>query len=281
MVGFGQMGPGKGWARGLTAETDPRVARAAASHRGLTRVWRKAWSEMRWTFASRTVLALEWSDPMGYVVGLTATDGCLGSRATSINFKSADRELVETYTRLLGRTNPIREQLGRTGNTAYYVTFKDARFYRWLIAVGVTPRKSLTLGAINVPDEFLCSLVRGLLDGDGSISNSVSKADTSRRDDYYYEWLRTRFSSASRTHLEWLKARLQMRLGLKGWISMETRDEGRMAGSLCYAKHDSIKLLSWLYLDRTAPCLERKRAIWASYAERHGLSPYTLESRQA
>ena len=61
---------------------------------------------------------------------------------------------------------------------------KDTRLYGWFQAIGLTPRKSLTLGAIDVPDEFLAPLVRGFLDGDGSVSNGVWKADTTRRSDY-------------------------------------------------------------------------------------------------
>jgi hypothetical protein len=44
-----------------------------------------------------------------------------------------------------------------------------------------------------VPDEFLFPLVRGLLDGDGSIINEVYRADTGRRKDYFREYLITSF----------------------------------------------------------------------------------------
>jgi hypothetical protein len=40
-------------------------------------------------------------------------------------------------------------------------------------------------------------------------------------------------------------------------------------GCLGYGKHDSIKLLNWVYADPNAPCLLRKRAIWGDYATRH------------
>src|SRR5881296_1891104 len=101
-----------GWAkagrRGFTAATDPRVARAAAAHRGQQYERRTPFEQCRWQRASRTTLPLEWSDSMAYIVGLTATDGCLVSGRRAINFKSRDRDLVETYLRVLGRTNAIQ-----------------------------------------------------------------------------------------------------------------------------------------------------------------------------
>lgn len=205
---------------------------------------------------------------MAYIVGLTATDGCLLSKSRAMNFKSGDRDLVETYLALLGRTNRIGSQVTAYGGVVYYAQFKDARLYRWFQAIGLTPRKSLTLGALDVPDAFLAPLVRGLLDGDGSITNAIWRADTTRRSDYYYEWLRTRFASASRAHLEWLKARICAALGLRGWIWYDP-DRGNGIGALAYGKHDSIKLLKWVYPDPAVPCLHRKRAIWDDYCRRH------------
>jgi hypothetical protein len=125
-----------------------------------------------------------------------ATDGCLLSGTRAINFKSADRQLVETFLRILGRTNRVQCQRSRSGGIAYFTQFKDTRLYGWLQSVGLTPRKSLTLGALNVLADFLAPFVRGLLDGDGNISNGVWRADTSRRSDYFYERFKTSFASS-------------------------------------------------------------------------------------
>src|SRR5438128_12110992 len=99
---------GKGWAKGLTAATDPRVARAAAAHRGHQYERRTPFEQCRWQRASRTTLPLEWSDSMAYIVGLTATDGCLVSGRRQFISRSRDRDLVELYFRFCGGTNPIQ-----------------------------------------------------------------------------------------------------------------------------------------------------------------------------
>jgi len=266
---------GKGWAKGLTAATDPRVARAAAAHRGQQYERRTPFEQCRWQRASRTTLPLEWSDSMAYIVGLTATDGCLVSGRRAINFKSRDRDLVETYLRVLGRTNAIRAEPTRAGGVVFSTQFHDSTLYEWFRSVGLTPRKSLTLGGFDVPEAQLFPLIRGLLDGDGSIINAVYRADTGGRRDYYWEYLITSFSSASRAHLTWLRDRIHGATGLSGNLTETTRTlrstvERNPFFELRYAKCASRVLLPALYRSGT-PCLARKRAIWQQYASRHGL----------
>jgi hypothetical protein len=265
---------GKGWAKGLTAATDLRVARMAAAHRGKQYVRRTPLELCRWPLAGLTTLPLEWSDDMAYLVGLTATDGCLITGRRAINFKSGDRQLVETYLRLLGRGNRVKSHPTESGGVAYFTQFHDSALYEWFRSTGLTPRKSLTIGALSVPDGFLMALARGLLDGDGSIINKVYRADTGRRSDYYWEYLITRFTSGSRPHLDWLRLRIANATGQVGTVgevkTKEPRPNRHPFFDLEYGKRSSLILLPLLY-PAAAPCLERKRAIWFSYALRHGL----------
>lgn len=263
---------GKGWAKGLTAATDRRVAAMAEGHRGKRYVRRKPIDECAWPLSGKTTLPLKWSSDMAYVVGLTATDGCLLTGRRQINFKSQDRDLVATYLELLGRANRVHERCTGSGRPIYVTQFGDAALYRWFESVGLTPRKSLTLGALAVPDEYLLPLVRGLLDGDGSVINRVYRADTGRRGDYYWEYLLTKFYSASRAHLEWLAAALARHVGVEGYLS-EVRPRSDRASRnsffhLRFGKRASLVLLPRLYPDG-APCLERKREIWRRYAAQH------------
>jgi hypothetical protein len=263
---------GKGWAKGLTAATDPRIARAAAGHRGKRYVRRTPPELCRWPLAGLTTLPLAWSDDMAYIVGLTATDGCLITGRRAVNFKSGDRQLVETYLRLLGRKNRVKSHPTETGGIVYYTQFHDSQLYEWFRSTGLTPRKSLTLGALSVPDDFLFPITRGLLDGDGSVINKIYRADTGRRPDYFWEYLITSFKSASRPHLEWLQSRLRAATGQSGNLSelklKEPLPNRHPFFELRYGKRSSLVLLPLLY-PLAAPCLERKRAIWLAYAQRH------------
>ena len=265
---------GKGWAKGLTAATDARVARAAAAHRGKQYVRRTPPELCRWPVSGLTTLPLAWSDDMAYIVGLTATDGCLITGRRAINFKSGDCQLVETYLRLLGRKNRVKSHPTNTGGIVYYTQFHDSALYEWFRSVGLTPRKSLTIGAISVPAEFVIPLARGLLDGDGSVINKVYRADTGGRPDYFWEYLITSFKSASRAHLEWLQSMLFVVTGQTGYLSQLRRKQPlpnrHPFFELRYGKRSSLVLLPLLY-PAEAPCLERKRAIWLAYAGRHAV----------
>jgi len=260
---------GKGWAKGLTAQTDPRVARAAAAHRGRVYQRRKPFEECRWPTAGHTTLPLEWSDEMAYIVGLTATDGCLITGRRVINFKSEDRQLVETYLGVLGRTNRIRKEKTHKPNGVVYTTqFGDSRLYEWFRSVGLTPRKSLTLGAIGAPDRFIVPLARGLMDGDGGIANFVSAPTIATYPNYQYERLIVSFNSASRDHLVWLQIQLKELIQVSGSLNVMRRKGKREMFRLQFGKHASIRLLRLFYADRSSPRLIRKWQIWEAYVGR-------------
>lgn len=264
---------GKGWAKGLTAATDPRVARAAAAHRGKIYQRRKPFEECRWRLAGLTTLPLAWSDDMAYIVGLTATDGCLLTGRRVINFKSEDRQLVETYLGVLGRTNRIRDEKTHKPNGVVYTTqFGDSRLYEWFRSVGLTPRKSLTLGAISAPDRFIVPLARGLMDGDGGIANFVHAPTVGAYPNYRYERVIVSFNSASRPHLEWLRSRIQRVIGEHGSLNVRRVKSRRDMFSLRYGKYASLNLLQLFYADPDAPRLVRKWRIWNAYVERTSIA---------
>jgi hypothetical protein len=263
---------GKGWAKGRSAKDAPRIARAAAGHRGKRYVPRVPPEQDRRRISAPFDTA--WSPTLAYAVGLVATDGGL-VRGRSISFPSADRELVEILLRCLGKSNQISVERSEEGNIYYRTQIGDVALYRWLVSIKIGPKKSLTMGAIDVPDEYLFSLVRGLLDGDGSIMNKVARADTKRRPDYRWEYLQTKFVSASLAHVTWLRAKLHAATGLLGYV-MTTKAKGRRQAcyALRFSKHASVRLLPLLYADPDAPRLTRKWRVWADYAARHGIDPH-------
>ncbi|MGH2471617.1 MAG: hypothetical protein ACRDG6_04345 [Candidatus Limnocylindria bacterium] len=206
---------------------------------------------------------------MAYIVGLTATDGCLFSGRRKINFKSGDRQLVETYLSVLGRTNRVKQARTRTDGVVYLTEFHDSKLYEWFRSVGLTPRKSLTLGAIDVPDAHVASLARGLMDGDGSIQNFVHLPTRQKYPDYRYERLWVSFNSASKTHIEWLRDRLRPISKGNGYLHIARRDGRHDYYTLRYGKACAIELLREFYRDAGAPRLARKWRIWDEYVARN------------
>lgn len=199
---------------------------------------------------------------MAYAVGLLATHGCLVSDHKTVAFVSGDRDLVVTLLSCVNRPD-VRVFFNCR---CWRARIGDVALYRWLLSVGLTPRKSLTLGAIDVPEEHLLPLVRGLLDGDGSVLSYVHNPVRRDYPAYRYPRLTTVFYSASRAHLEWLAERLRRSLQITGFVATRTNDAPRHdLYALTFGKHASTQLLSALYRDRDAPCLERKREVWDRY----------------
>jgi hypothetical protein len=272
-------GEGKGWAKGRKAADDPRIAKDAEAHRGKTYVSHIGVDEDRRRKSSPA--SIDWTPTLAYAVGLLATDGCQ-TDGRHLAFPSADRELVEILLRCLGKTNKIAIERTRTGGILYRTQIGDVRLCRWLLTVGVTPRKSLTLGPLNVPDDLILECARGLMDGDGDITNFTHAATKKAYPDYRYERIVLGFNSASRAHLEWLRAKLEPHAEAPGWLGIKAATSKRHEFvTLRYGKRDGLRLLPLLYRDPTVPRLERKYRIWQSYLERHPDPLRTVQSRSS
>ena len=135
------------------------------------------------------------------------------------------------------------------------------------------PRKSLVLGGIDVSDDNLMPLVRGLLDGDGTVYTLLHHPTRKTYKGYTYERLWTFFHSASPRHVEWLQTRLNCALRISGYIEKIDREghENPMY-RLKYGNRDSRILLPAIYADQSVPRLERKWRKWAGYAGRHRIA---------
>ena len=132
-------------------------------------------------------------------------------------------------------------------------------FYDWLISLGLTPAKSLTLGPLGVPDEYFVDFFRGCIDGDGSIVTYVDRYNTFKNRRYVYTRVYLSLVSASPRFIEWIRASLQRLCGVKGSVGIG-RCEGRNdVWRLRYAKREAVLLLRWMYYAPDVPCLQRKR----------------------
>lgn len=261
----------KNWARGLTTATDDRVRRAAQSHIGMKYQRRTPIAQCKFSRGSTLREGpIGWTAATAYLVGLTATDGCLLSRKTTIDITSGDREMVETFLRCAGRPDVrVRLYAGKK-STIYRGTFGDVELYRWLQAAGLTPRKSLTLGPLRVPTQFLSHVMRGLIDGDGSIDCYVHNPIKKINPNYRYQRLSVRFLSASRAHCVWVQEILREHLQIVGAL-LRKHGRGYSEHDLCnvkYGKYASIRLLTWMYEGSEGMRLERKYVKWSGFVER-------------
>ena len=188
---------------------------------------------------------------VAYCVGLITTDGNLSKDGRHIEFTSKDIDLVEYVRTCFGPHNKLATKGRGEGPQRYFrIQFGDVRLYRWLISIGLSPRKSLTIGAIQVPDEFFRDFLRGHVDGDGNIYVYWDPVFPNSLRCYL------RFYSASEAHLDWLDDTIHRIWGMPGYINSSVR-----CLRLSYSKGFALPLLRRIYYEPSLPCLTRKREI--------------------
>jgi hypothetical protein len=254
------------WASGLTATTDARIARNATTRRG----------KRRGRYKSRRA-AISWSSDLAYAAGLIATDGCLVG-GDSIDLTSKDRDQVATFLRCVDSDVRIACVHRHDPPRVYYrAQVGNVALYDWLISIGIGPRKSFRLGEIQVPREFLFDLVRGLLDGDRTISKYRYTVPAGP---HPYDALNTEFVSASRIHIDWLRTALAEALEIRGAVKVRAplQAHHHHLYRLRYSKIASIRLLTALYARQQAPRLERKWRIWEVFRTSLGASDVAAAS---
>lgn len=217
-------------------------------------------------YKPKRVQSFVWSAELAYVVGLLVTDGCLSSDGRHIIFTSNDIESIGNVIRILKLKNKIGFTRNKTSEV-YRIQITNVQLYDWLIKIGLSPAKSLTIGEINVPDKYFVDFLRGHLDGDGSITTYTDKYNAKKNKKYTYERIFVRFISASEKHILWLRNKIISNLNVKGAIH-KTKVRNTSPNPIYiikYGKKESIKLLSKIYYSANLPQLSRKKEIFNKY----------------
>lgn len=193
---------------------------------------------------------VRWSAELAYAVGLLTTDGCLSSDGRHIDLTSKDREQLGNFMRCIDKKVRIGIKKTVTGKSVNRIQFSDVVLYRFLLSIGLTPKKTHTLGPITVPDPYFFDFLRGHFDGDGSF---YSYHDTRWKKSFMFY---LSFVSASRAHISWIQKTLRKRLGVNGYL---THAKGQSVIQLRYAKTETQVILQKMYAKKGAICLSRKR----------------------
>lgn len=191
-----------------------------------------------------------WTADLAYVVGVFASDGNLGKDGMYLDVTSVDKEMLENVKNILGITVKIGKKKSGHGNFAYRIQFKRVMLHKWFMSIGLTPNKSHTIGAIDVPDKFFFDFFRGTWDGDGSI---YSYFDPRWKSSFMYY---ISIASSSIKFLEWLQSQTQSSSQVKGSITRGTRD----AFQLKFAKREAKIIFDRMFHKDGLPHLPRKFA---------------------
>jgi hypothetical protein len=204
--------------------------------------------------------SLRWTADLAYAVGLIATDGNLSRDGRHLAIPSKDYDLLATLRQCLQLRSHITVARNAHG-VVYRLQWSDRTFYDWLLAIGLTPAKSLTLRPLLIPDEYFADFFRGCVDGDGSVLVYTDRYHTNKKPCYVYERLYVSLVSASRQFLEWAQGSVLRLAQVRGTINIRSKTGANPVWALRYAKAESIRVLRWMYDAPGVPALSRKRVI--------------------
>src|SRR5262249_32387193 len=149
------------------------------------------------------------------------------------------------------RSGPRRHITGRMNEaeTYYRLQWSNVRLYDFLLAAGITAHKSLTIGKLEIPDEYFFHFLRGAFDGDGCF---YSYFDRRWKSSFMFYLT---FASGSHEHILWLQESISRLAGARGHITKAGRERGIY--NLRFAKKESLIILPYLYPKDQHPCLSR------------------------
>ena len=196
-------------------------------------------------------ISTKWSHDLAYAIGLIATDGNLSSNGRVVTFVSKDIQLINTLQDSLGISKTIHYKSGRftTDKKYAFINICDILFYQFLLSIGLSPAKSKTMGALEIPDTYFIDFLRGSFDGDGSFYSYWDKRWASSFMFYLI------FNSASIDHTNWLRKKIQNLIGPKGHAGKVAYSK---AYQLKYAKQEARIIFERIYYSPKLPKLERK-----------------------
>jgi hypothetical protein len=100
-----------------------------------------------------------------YLLGAFISDGNIDNTYRRAHIISTDEQWINDIRNVIASDGTILHK----GN-AYSFRFSQPEMIAWLVEHECIPRKSLTVKFPNVPDKYLPDFVRGIFDGDGSVS---------------------------------------------------------------------------------------------------------------
>jgi len=186
-----------------------------------------------------------------YLVGLIASDGSLSSDGRHIDITSKDHNFLTGLVKKLAIANKIGIKNRGTNKQAYRIQIANRNFYDFLLSIGLTQNKSLTLGALNVPCQFFVDFLRGLIDGDGSVRSWIHPTNLQE------QWS-LRIYSGSQTFLIWLQSKIEEYIGCRGRVHAEFKPRwNSFVYTLKYGKIAAKKIFQGCYY-RGAFGMDRK-----------------------
>ena len=115
-----------------------------------------------------------------YILGLLLTDGCVdnsrGNGRIRLALQKQDVEILEKIKKILGVETKLYED--KRGNGMYSLEFSSKKIFEDLQKYSIIPNKTYNTTNLptNIPNEFIIDFLRGMFDGDGTLTYSDDKS---------------------------------------------------------------------------------------------------------
>jgi hypothetical protein len=114
-----------------------------------------------------------WNRGLAYFVGIIATDGHVSKLPKRyVVLELCDKDVIDKVTKFTSYEGNVLEKWDGNPNhsKSYYVRFCGNEVWSLLRNLGIDNKKSYTLVFPSIPEAFVFDFLRGVIDGDGSIS---------------------------------------------------------------------------------------------------------------
>jgi hypothetical protein len=189
------------------------------------------------------------SPDSAYFLGFMATDGNLSKDGRHLTLVQKDYSYLCSLKDRFGLLANVKKYKRKE---AWRIQFGSVKVYNWLLEAGLFPNKSLTLGKLKFDYNYKWDFLRGVLDGDGTISKAV----VSKEGKSYQIW-RLRFLSSSEPFIRFLG---ELTKDLQPPVILKDTSRRNPIWSLVFYGKRSIPLIDRLY-QQDSFCLQRKREI--------------------
>ena len=189
-----------------------------------------------------------------YIIGLIATDGNLSKDGRHIEITSKIKNHLISVRHALRLKIKISKKSRASSKEKIYPRLQigDIKFYKFLLDIGLTPRKSLTLRALKINRDYFSDFLRGIIDGDGCISTWIHRTNLNR------QWS-LRISSAAPLFIDWLKKEIEKYFHVKGRLyKYKYRNKKNDIYILKFGKLSAKIILKHIYYNRKSITLDSK-----------------------
>lgn len=215
----------------------------------------------------------EWTPRSAYVHGLIAADGCVHDHLRDVGGRKYRNYKVDVGQSGGPEVRAYLEGIQAHSGGAVYGPYlregkKPAYKIVWLgkALCGLlqlrflTPRKSLTLRLPDVPESLWAHFVRGVMDGDGSLSAGGATRERRLRGK---DGLVVSLGSGSRRFRDGIADVVERRAGVRGSRFTTTRGRKNPEHRLGWSWGSAMRVAEWLYAEADGSFfMPRKRAVY-------------------